>query len=48
MEFSSFFELNEIHIVDSPFNDDPKNIFFLQGGPIFEGRTAGKFRGNGQ
>ena len=23
-----FFKLNEIHIVDSPFNEDPKNIIF--------------------
>ena len=26
--FSSSFKLNEIHTVDSPFNEDPKNIFF--------------------
>ena len=26
--FSSSFKLNEIHIVDSPFNEDPKNIIF--------------------
>ena len=33
-----FFNLNEIHVVDSLFNEDPKNIFF-QGGPNFgEGR----------
>ena len=23
-----FFKLNEIHVVDSPFNEDPKNVFF--------------------
>ena len=23
-----FFKLNEIHVVDSPFNEDPKNIIF--------------------
>ena len=28
IEFSSSLKLNEIHIVDSPFNEDPKNIFF--------------------
>ena len=30
-----FFKLNEIHIVDSPLNKDPKNIIFFQGGPNF-------------
>ena len=40
---------NDIHRVDSPFNGDSKNIiFFGQGGPNFGGRTAGKFRENGQ
>ena len=28
IKFSSSFKLNEIHRVDSPFNKDPKNIFF--------------------
>ena len=28
---------NEIHRVDSPFNEDSKNIFFFQGGPNFGG-----------
>ena len=38
IEFSSSFKLNEIHVVDSPFNEDPKNIFFPES-PIFgEGR----------
>ena len=27
---------NKIHRVDSPFNEDSKNIFFCQGGPILE------------
>ena len=27
-EFSSSLKLNEIHIVDSPFNEDPKNANF--------------------
>ena len=39
--FSSSFKLNEIHIVDSSFNEDPKNIMFFQGGPNFGGGTAG-------
>ena len=28
IEFSSSLKLKEIHTVDSPFNEDPKNIFF--------------------
>ena len=28
IKFSSFFKLNKIHIVDRPFNEDPKNINF--------------------
>ena len=48
IKFSSSFKLNEIHRVDSPFNEDPKNIIFFQGGPNFGGGTAGKFRENGQ
>ena len=48
IKFSSSFKLNEIHIVDSPFIDDPKNIIFIQGGPNFGGGTAGKFGENGQ
>ena len=47
-KFSSSFELNEIHAVDSPFNEDPKNIIFFKRGPNFGGGTAGKFRENGQ
>ena len=39
IEFSSSFKLKEIHIVDSPFNEDPKNLNFIQGGPNFGGRT---------
>ena len=40
IKFSSSFKSNEIHIVDSPFNEDPKNIIFFQGGPNFgEGRS---------
>ena len=42
-----FFKLNEIHIVDSSFNEDLKNINFFQGGPNFGGETAGKSRKTG-
>ena len=35
IKFSSSFKLNEIHRVDSPFNEDPKNIIFFQGGHNF-------------
>ena len=35
IKFSSSFKLNEIHIVDRPFNEDPKNLIFFQGGPNF-------------
>ena len=39
IEFSSSFKLNEIHVADSPFNEDPKIFIFFQGGPNFgEGR----------
>ena len=48
IEFSSSFKLNEIHKVDSPFNEDPKNIIFFHGGPNFRGRNVGKFREIGQ
>ena len=39
---------NEIHRVDSPSNEDSKNIFFSQGCLNFGGGTAEKFRENGQ
>ena len=40
IKFSGSFKLNEIHVVDSPFNEDPKNIIVFQGGPNFgEGRS---------
>ena len=45
--FSSSLE-NEIHMVDSLFNEDSKNIIFFQGGPNFGGGTFGKFGENGQ
>ena len=47
IEFSSSLKLNEIHVVDSPFNEDPKNIIFFQGGPNFGRGMVGKFRENG-
>ena len=28
IKFSSYFKLNEIHVADSPLNEDPKNIIF--------------------
>ena len=28
IKFSSSFKLKKVHRVDSPFNEDPKNIFF--------------------
>ena len=49
IKFSSSFKLNEIHNVDSPFNEDPKNIIFFQGGPnLGEGRpeNLGKMGNN--
>ena len=47
IKFSILFKLNEIYVVDSPFNEDPKYNFF-QGGPNFGGGMAGTFRENGQ
>ena len=32
IRFSSCFKLNEIYRVDSPFNEDPKNIIFSREG----------------
>ena len=49
IKFSSSLKLNEIHTVDSPFNEDPKYIYnFFQGGPNCGGGTDEKFRENGQ
>ena len=48
IEFSRFLKFNEIRTVDSPLNEDSKNIIFSQGGPNFGGGTVGKFRENGQ
>ena len=41
IEFSSSLKLNKIHVVDSPFNEDPKNINVFQGGPNFREGTVG-------
>ena len=49
IKFSSSFKLKEIHKVDNPFNEDPKNIVFFQGGLISgEGRpeNLGKMGNN--
>ena len=49
IEFSSSFKLNEIHTVDSPFNEDPKNITFSREALISgEGRpeNVGKMGNN--
>ena len=47
-KISVLYKLNKIHVVDSPFDKDFKNIIFLQGGPNFGGGTARKFSENGQ
>ena len=47
IKFSSSVKLNKIHTVDSPFNEDPKNIILFQGGPNFGGGTARKRLENG-
>ena len=40
IRFSSSFKLNEIHKVDSPLNEDHKNVNFFQGALIWgEGRS---------
>ena len=49
IKFSSSFKLNEIHRVDSPFNEDPKNINFSREALISgEGRpeNVGKMGNN--
>ena len=38
IKFSSSFKLNEIHRIDSPFNEDPQNIFFREALISGEGR----------
>ena len=44
IKFSSSLKLNEIHVVDSPFNEDPKNVNVFQRSSNFGGGTAGKFK----
>ena len=48
IKLSSSFKLNEIHTVDSPFNEDPNNLIFFQGGPNVAGGVAEKLKENGQ
>ena len=48
IKLTNSFKLNKIHIVDSPFSEDPKNIIFFQGNRNFEGGMAGKFMDNRQ
>ena len=38
MKFSSSFKLNEIHNVDSSFNEDPKNIIFFTREALISGK----------
>ena len=33
IKFSNSFKLNEIHVADSLFNEDPKFFFFREGRP---------------
>ena len=40
IEFSSSLKLNEIHIIDGPFNENPRNIIFFQGGTNIKGGTV--------
>ena len=48
IEFSSSLKLNEILLVDSYFNEDPKKIYFFQRGLNFGGGKVGKFKETGQ
>ena len=48
IEFTSSLKLNDIHRVDSPFNEDPKIIIFSREAPYFGGGKAGKFKEIGQ
>ena len=48
LKYDQIFKFFQIHTVDSPFNEDPKNKIFFQGGPNFGGGMARKFRENGQ
>ena len=44
IQFLISLELDEIHMVESPFIEDPKNIILCQGGSNLGGRRDGKFR----
>ena len=46
IEFSVSLKLNKIHVVDSPFNKDTKNITFSREAQI-SGRDGRNFRENG-
>ena len=48
VKISNAYTENEIHRVDSPFNENSKIYFFCRRGPNFGGGTARKFRENGQ
>ena len=41
IEFSSSLKLNKIHIFDTPFTEDPKNIIFFQQDPNFGEERSG-------
>ena len=45
IEFSSSLKLNKSHVINSPFNEDPKNIFF-PGRPWFRGRDGREIGNN--
>ena len=47
-KLSNAFYENETHMVDSPFNEDSKNIIFLAREALIFGGIARKFRENGQ
>ena len=44
IKFSSSFKLNEIHIVDTSFNEDPK-IYFFSREPLISGEGRPKYLG---
>ena len=48
IKFSSSFKLNKLHLVDSRFYEDTKNIIFFHGGPNFGEGMVGIFREDGQ
>ena len=40
IEFSSSFKLNEIHAVDNPFNEDPKNVILFPRDVLISGEGS--------